>query len=313
MAEREKNIQICKDLLNLTSTKNAGKSMQIKIKSDFIRFLCENISEICKKEENIVRVTGKTFIVGDLHGQIEELCYIIKECFPVADTKFVFLGDYVDRGRNSIEVICLLFSLKILYPERFFLLRGNHESRFETKKAGFLAECSSKINKRIWEPFCDAFDTLPLAAIINDTCFCVHGGISKSAMKIEEINAIDRFCEIPESDPMMDLTWSDPDETAETFKESKRGKTYGYGKAAADEFLSTNNLKYIIRAHECVENGYEYSFGEKKVMTVFSASCYIDKQQSKAAYVIFETEPKPVVLPKFASAWLSSAATRGYN
>ena len=313
MAEKEKYLEVCKSLYNLTNNRNPGKSMQLKINSNFARFLCETVSEIFEEEENVVKIEGKTFIIGDLHGQIEELCYIIKECFPVAGTKFLFLGDYVDRGRNSIEVICLLFSLKVLYPDRFFLLRGNHESRFETKKAGFLAECSSKMNKRIWDPFCDAFDTMPLCAIVNNSCFCVHGGISQYAMTIDEINKIDRFCEIPESGPMMDLTWSDPDPTAETFKDSRRGKTFGYGKKATDEFLEKNGLKYLIRAHECVSGGYEYNFGDNKVITVFSASCYIGNEESKAAYIIFETEPKPVVLPRFASAWLSSSATKSYH
>lgn len=309
--EEEKFIATCKDIFKQVNNKNPGRCIQLKVGSTFARMLCEKVSELFEKEENSIKINGKTFIIGDLHGQIEELVYIIKECFPIPDSKFLFLGDLVDRGRNSVEVVALLFSLKILYPERFFLIRGNHESRYETKTNGFLAECSSKMNKRIWEPFCETFDKMPLCAVVNNSAFCVHGGISKNAKTIEEINQIDRFCEIPESGAMMDLTWADPCETCSEFKESPRGKTFVFGKKAADDFLSANGLKYIIRAHECVKEGFEFHFGEKKVMTVFSASCYIGEDNNKAAYVVFEEEPKPVVLPKLASAWLSSSATRG--
>lgn len=295
----DSNISICKDLVNLINNPNAAKCMQLKINSAFCRWLCETASEIFQEEPNVVKVTGKAVIVGDLHGQLDDLIRILKETFAIKDKSYIFLGDYVDRGKNSIEVIALLLSLKILYPQQFVLLRGNHESRVTTLKHGFMAECRSKMNKRIYDHFVDTFDKIPIAAILNDEVFCVHGGLSPYINSISDIDDIDRFCEIPEQGAFMDLTWSDPAVIDDEFTQSPRGETFLYGKKAVDKFLEKNNLKQIIRSHEMVPEGFEKIFGDDSLITVFSNENY-SGSGNRAAYVIHDNhESKAVPLPKF--------------
>ncbi|EAY20965.1 Ser/Thr protein phosphatase, putative [Trichomonas vaginalis G3] len=294
----EANLAVCKELVNLIQNPNAARCMQMKINSTFCRWLCETASEIFKEEPNVLKVSGKAVIVGDIHGQLDDLIRILKATFPLKETSFIFLGDYVDRGKNSVEVISLLFSLKVLYPQRFFILRGNHESRVTTMKQGFMAECRSKMNKKVYDYFVECFDKIPICAVLNDQVFCVHGGLSPYAESISSIDEIDRFCEIPESGIFMDLTWADPAVIDEDFSKSPRGETFIFGKSAVAKFLEKNNLKQVIRAHEMIPEGFEKPYGDDSLITIFSNENY-SGSGNRAAYIIHDGESKIITLPKF--------------
>lgn len=111
----------------------------------------------------------------------------------VPETNYLFLGDYVDRGFNSIECVALLFALKVRYPERITLTRGNHESRTTTQVYGFYDESVRKYgNSNVWKYFTDVFDYLPLCAIVENSIFSLHGGLSPSLDKLDDINKLDR-------------------------------------------------------------------------------------------------------------------------
>lgn len=126
----------------------------------------------------------------------------------VPDTNYLFMGDYVDRGHHSVETITLLVALKARYKDRITLLRGTHECRQITKVYGFYDECLSKYgNANVWNYFTDLFDYLPLAAVVDNQVFCVHGGLSPSIDTLDDIRALDRIQEIPVEGPMCDLLW----------------------------------------------------------------------------------------------------------
>ncbi|KAK3387585.1 Metallo-dependent phosphatase-like protein [Podospora didyma] len=193
---------------------------------------------------------------------------------PSADTRFVFLGDFVDRGYFSLETFTLLMCLKAKYPDRIVLVRGNHESRQITQVYGFYEECQQKYgNASVWKSCCQVFDFLVLAAIVDGTVLCVHGGLSPEIRTIDQIRVVARAQEIPHEGAFCDLVWSDP-EDIETWAVSPRGAGWLFGDKVATEFNHVNGLTTIARAHQLVNEGYKFHFEEKSVVTVWSAPNY---------------------------------------
>ena len=176
----------------------------------------------------------------------------------------VFLGDYVDRGILSIEVLIYLCSLKINYNSQITLLRGNHETEEVTTCYTFRKECIDKYDIESYELVLELFNTLPLACIVNNKFLCIHGGISPDLMKIDDINTkINRFEEPKEKGSLCDLLWSDPASKAETAikndytKNRMRMISFVYGLNPVKNLLSQDNLLCLVRAHECKLEGYE--------------------------------------------------------
>ncbi|KAK3344765.1 putative cell shape control protein phosphatase ppe1 [Neurospora tetraspora] len=191
-----------------------------------------------------------------------------------ADTRFVFLGDFVDRGYFSLETFTLLMCLKAKYPDRIVLVRGNHESRQITQVYGFYEECQQKYgNASVWKACCQVFDFLVLAAIVDGTVLCVHGGLSPEIRTIDQIRVVARAQEIPHEGAFCDLVWSDP-EDVDTWAVSPRGAGWLFGDKVATEFNHVNGLTTIARAHQLVNEGYKFHFAEKSVVTVWSAPNY---------------------------------------
>ncbi len=126
-------------------------------------------------------------------------------------SNYLFLGDYVDRGKQSIEVVSLLFAYKIKYPENFFILRGNHECAGINRIYGFYDECRRRYSVKVWKQFCNTFNCLPCTAIIDDKIICMHGGLSPQLSSVDQIQNISRPCEVPDTGLLCDLLWSDPD------------------------------------------------------------------------------------------------------
>ena len=101
---------------------------------------------------------------------------------------FTLAGDFVDRGFYSVETFLLLLALKVRYPERMTLIRGNHESRQITQVYGFYDECQRKYgSSNVWRWCCEVFDYLALGAIVDGRVFCVHGGLSPSLQGIDQV------------------------------------------------------------------------------------------------------------------------------
>lgn len=183
------------------------------------------------------------------------------------------MGDFVDRGFNSVETLLLLVALKVRYPDRMFLIRGNHESRQITQIYGFYDECLRKYgNANVWRYCCDLFDYMSLGALIDGKVFAVHGGLSPSINSLDQIRLIDRKREVPHDGPMCDLLWSDPEEV-NGWGLSPRGAGFLFGQNIVDRFLHENELTMIARAHQLVMEGYKLMFDDKLV-TVWSAPNY---------------------------------------
>ncbi|KAL7411231.1 Metallo-dependent phosphatase [Mrakia frigida] len=239
-----------------------------------LREICEKTKEVLMRESNVVHISAPVTVVGDIHGQFYDLIEIFRIGGYCPNTNYLFLGDYVDRGLFSVETISLLTCLKLRYPDRVQLIRGNHESRAVTQTYGFYTECQRKYGSpAVWQYFTDMFDFLTLSVVIDDRIFCVHGGLSPSIHGIDQIKIIDRFREIPHEGPMADLVWSDPDQDKEEFAISPRGAGYTFGSQVVRKFLALNKFDHMLRAHQLCMDGYSELF-DKQLSTVWSAPNY---------------------------------------
>lgn len=183
------------------------------------------------------------------------------------------MGDYVDRGKQSLETICLLLAYKIKYPENFFLLRGNHECASINRIYGFYDECKRRFNIRLWKVFTDCFNCLPVAALIDDKILCMHGGLSPDLHDLDQIRNLPRPTDVPDAGLLCDLLWSDPSKEVKGWGMNDRGVSYTFGADKVTEFLQKHDLDLICRAHQVVEDGYEF-FADRQLVTIFSAPNY---------------------------------------
>jgi len=238
-----------------------------------VKVLCQKAMEILMEESNVQRIDPPVIICGDIHGQFYDLVELFNVGGEIPANNYLFMGDFVDRGYNSVETFLLLLALKVRYSDRITLIRGNHESRQITQVYGFYEECMRKFGSvNVWRYCTDIFDYLSLSAIINDRVFCVHGGLSPSINTLDQIRLIDRKQEVPQEGAMCDLMWSDP-EDMDGWGISPRGAGYLFGKSVVQQFCQTNKVEKICRAHQLVMEGYKHMF-EDSVVTVWSAPNY---------------------------------------
>eukprot|EP00033_Pygsuia_biforma_P000133 GCRY01000168.1.p1 GENE.GCRY01000168.1~~GCRY01000168.1.p1 ORF type:complete len:306 (+),score=28.97 GCRY01000168.1:245-1162(+) len=243
------------------------------IKESEVKDLCAKAREILVEESNVQRVDAPVTICGDIHGQffdLKELFHVGNEC---PETNYLFMGDFVDRGFYSVETFLLLLALKVRYPDRITLIRGNHESRQITQVYGFYDECLRKYGSvNVWRYCTEIFDYLSLSALVEGNIWCVHGGLSPSITTLDQVRVIDRKQEIPHDGAMCDMMWSDPEEI-EGWGLSPRGAGYLFGGDILKQFLQQNNLRMLCRAHQLVMEGYKHMF-DKRLVTVWSAPNY---------------------------------------
>lgn len=239
-----------------------------------LRMVCERVKEILIEESNVQPVSAPVTVCGDIHGQFYDLLELFRAGGEIPKTNYIFIGDFVDRGYNSVETFELLLCLKLKYPANITLLRGNHESRQITLVYGFFDEIVRKYgNANPWKYCTDVFDYLGLAAIIEGKILCIHGGLSPDIKTLDNIRTIERKIEIPHDGPFCDLMWSDP-EDIETWQMSPRGAGWLFGSKVTKEFNHLNGLELVCRAHQLVQEGYKYWFPEKSLVTVWSAPNY---------------------------------------
>lgn len=195
----------------------------------------------------------------------------------------------MDRGKQSIETLCLLLAYKIKYPNDIYLLRGNHESANVCKVYGFYDECKKRLSVKSWKLFCNLFDHLPLSAVIDKKILCMHGGISKDLINISQLKAFKRPLEIPDQGLACDLLWADPSETTTGWAPNERGVSCTFGTKVLETFLDKNDLDLVCRAHQVVEEGYEF-FGEQTLVTIFSAPNYLGEFDNNGAVMQVDKE-----------------------
>lgn len=157
-------------------------------------------------------------ICGDIHGQYSDLLRMFEYGGLPPESRYLFLGDYVDRGKQGIETICLLFAYKIQYEDKVFILRGNHESASITRIYGFYDECTligdvgkTRYSTKLWKSFVDCFNCMPVAALVEEKILCMHGGLSPDLLSFDQINSIIRPTDVPDTGLLCDLLWADPD------------------------------------------------------------------------------------------------------
>lgn len=246
------------------------------VSENSLKLLCNYVSELLLEESNVQPVSSPVTIVGDLHGQVFDLLQLLEVGGWPPHTSYIFLGDFVDRGHNSVETLSLLLCLKFKYPGHITLLRGNHESRQITQVYGFYDECLRKYgNASPWRHCVHCFDSFGLCALIDNSVFCVHGGLSPEIRTLDQIRSIDRNQEIPHEGAFCDLVWSDPEELVHSvaWQMSPRGAGYLFGQRVTDEFHQVNHLQLLARAHQLVMEGRKYHF-DNKLVTVWSAPNY---------------------------------------
>lgn len=298
-----------------------------RLTEDQAASILQKATEVFKKESTVLDVDAPVTVCGDIHGQYFDLMKLFEVGGAPGETRYLFLGDYVDRGYFSIECVLYLWALKIWYPQSIFLLRGNHECRHLTDYFTFRSECKHKYTDRVYDLCLQSFNTLPLAAIMNKQFLCIHGGLSPELQTIDDLRKINRFREPPTHGIMCDLLWADPledfgnERSSEFFVHNNvRGCSYFFSYHAACAFLEKNNLLSIIRAHEAQDTGYRMykktkTTGFPSVITIFSAPNYLDVYNNKAAVLKYENNvmnirqfncsPHPYWLPNFMDvfAW----------
>lgn len=251
---------------------------------DEMKFLCEKALEIFMEEPVFLELTAPITICGDTHGQFKDLLRIFSFGGSPPRTTYLFLGDYVDRGKNSIETISLLLAYKIKYPKNIYLLRGNHECELINRTYGFFDECRRRYNIKLWKQFSDCFNWLPISAIIENKILCMHGGISPELTSLDCLKKIIRPTEVPDKGLLCDLLWSDPERDVESWAPNQRGISVLFNYNDVNKIIKDLDIDVICRAHQVVENGYEF-FARRKLVTIFSAPNYCGEFDNAGAFM----------------------------
>jgi len=272
-AQTPQELDVDSIIQRLLEVRGSRPGRQVQLAEHEIRGLCLKAREIFMSQPILLELEAPIKICGDIHGQYYDLLRLFEYGGFPPEANYLFLGDYVDRGKQSLETICLLLAYKIKYPENFFLLRGNHECASINRIYGFYDECKRRYNVKLWKTFTECFNCLPIAAIIDEKIFCMHGGLSPDLKTMEQIKRVVRPTDVPDTGLLCDLLWSDPDKDIQGWGENDRGVSFTFGSDVVTNFLKRHDLDLICRAHQVVEDGYEF-FAKRQLVTLFSAPNY---------------------------------------
>mmetsp|Transcript_28245 Transcript_28245/g.55550 ORF Transcript_28245/g.55550 Transcript_28245/m.55550 type:complete len:818 (-) Transcript_28245:146-2599(-) len=234
---------------------------------------------------------GTVTVVGDLHGQLNDLLEIFdKNGLPSSTSHYLFNGDIVDRGPNSCECLLVILAFKKLYPAFVHINRGNHEASDINSRDGFQAECEQKYDDELYYKFSELFATLPLATVISDKVFVCHGGLFwEDDTSLQDLKDFNRFHLIPPPETLMeDILWSDPGVLQGKYA-NPRGAGVEFGPDATAEWCQLYGYSMVVRSHECMANGYSL-IHDNKLCTVFSASNYCRAYDNQGAVMVFDEQ-----------------------
>lgn len=296
--------------------------------SDHVSQLIERAIEVFKREPCVLRLRAPIKVYGDVHGQYYDLMRMFGiykspmdeswcEDYTDADdvqgdiesTDYLFLGDYVDRGTNSLEVMCLLLALKLRHPKQIHLIRGNHEDAAINGTYGFRDECRRRLESNpddagsCWNKFNKLFEYLPIGALIEDHILCIHGGIGGSINTVADIEGLKRPLKVSQlpvtedEQKLTDLLWSDPTDNdsmtgviPNDIRDPERtGHIVKFGPDRVLDFIEKNHLGLILRAHECVMDGFE-RFAGGRLITIFSATDYCNTHKNAGALLFVQRD-----------------------
>jgi serine/threonine-protein phosphatase PP1 catalytic subunit len=260
-------------IASLLQVRSARPGKEVVLPERQITLLCHAARDIFIQQPILLELEAPIKIVGDVHGQYYDLLRLFEYGGFPPEANYLFLGDYVDRGKQSLETVCLLLAYKVKFPENFFLLRGNHECASINRIYGFYDECKRRYSIKLWKTFTDCFNTLPVSAVVDEKILCMHGGLSPELKSFDQVRRIMRPTDVPDSGLLCDLLWSDPDRDISGWGENDRGVSYTFGADVVTKFLNKHDLDLICRAHQVVEDGYEF-FARRQLVTLFSAPNY---------------------------------------
>lgn len=296
MVSKEVCYHIIEQIINVCSSGKQKNNIfpPSSVNIEDIYKIIKAANEIFKLEPTVLQLSTQTsnsdfVIVGDLHGDIDVLVRIFSTKGYPSKTRYLFLGDYVDRGENSCEVIILLYTYKYLYKDNIYLIRGNHEFKEMASNYGFQNECFRRISNKkdvlsynegfhFFNAITDTFSSLPISAILNGDTFCVHGGISalidnrKQLLGLKKVG--NEYCS--DDSVQVEFLWNDPDPNIDCpYKRSPRGVGCLFNREALDLFLKSMGFKQVIRGHQMADLGFQWSFGQDGgILTLFSSVNY---------------------------------------
>ncbi|VDP89135.1 unnamed protein product [Echinostoma caproni] len=251
------------------------------LKQEEVAFLAHYTTSLLMKDPVCldIKLNRPIYIVGDLYGQHGKLVQIFEALGHPSKQRYLFLGNYVNRGSRSLELVSLLFAYKLRYPENVLLLRGNHECHYISYYYGFSHECRKRFTQTLWKTIMNAFNCLPVAAIIEDAILCVHSGLIKdnpllslrSQAKFREFltEAIERPTTISSNPYLEQLVWSEPVYDSRGWYINPAGKGYFFGEPEVIDFCEHCGFQQVIRSNELIRNGYEFAAGGK-LLTICS-------------------------------------------
>mmetsp|Transcript_4384 Transcript_4384/g.3931 ORF Transcript_4384/g.3931 Transcript_4384/m.3931 type:complete len:313 (-) Transcript_4384:108-1046(-) len=266
----------------LLAVSSSPPGTEVHLPEEHIIKIVRTAREVFLQQPMLLEIGSPVNICGDTHGQYADLLRLFEIGGFPPSSNYLFLGDYVDRAKQSIEVITLVLCYKIKYSENFFLLRGNHECASLNRIYGFYDECKRRYSVKLWRIFADCFNCMPVAAVVEDKILCMHGGLSPDLESLSQIYDIPRPTDVPDEGLLCDLLWADPDGTVMGWGYNPRGVSYTFGHDIIAEFLSRHDLDLICRAHQVVEDGYEFQ-SDRKLVTIFSAPNYCGEFDNAAA------------------------------
>jgi len=272
----------------ILGARNSSKCLKKFLLEEEIKDLCLLSTELLLTEPSLLEIDAPVHVASNIHGHFDELIDIFEACGYPGDHKYLFLGDYVDRGRQSLECICLLLAYKIKFSDKVFMLRGNHECSSTSRIYGFYDECKKRYSVKVWSYFIRCFNCLPFAAVIEDKVFCVHGGLSPELKSVEQINQIQRPTDISDSGLLCDLLWADLDLTLLDWDSNSCGVSYSFGPKPIEIFLSAHNYSLLIIASKIHFSGYEYS-PSIQTLQLFSVPNYCETYQNNGAVLSIDT------------------------
>jgi diadenosine tetraphosphatase ApaH/serine/threonine PP2A family protein phosphatase len=256
-------------------------------------------------ERNVLVLPAPINICGDIHGQFDDLLFLFQRAgamrsndeWHFSSQSFLFMGDYVDRGHHSLHTFLFLACLKLEFPDRIYLLRGNHESRQISMRYGFSNEVALNYgHSGLWALSNDVFDLLPMAAVCGDRVFCVHGGLSPKVPTVGSISTLKREVELPDKGPLADLCWSDP-ERIDNWRQNARGAGYLFGRNQVMKFNQVNKFDFICRSHQLAKDGFVKHFGgdgkDYRLITVWSAPNYTYRSNNMATIMKYQFPGEP--------------------
>ncbi|CAF1248979.1 unnamed protein product [Rotaria magnacalcarata] len=252
------------------------------ISEETIKILCAKSKEIFLRQPILLELEPPLKVCGNICGFYDDLLQIFASGGVPSQTNYLFLGNYVDRGKQSIKTICLLLAYKIKYSDKLFLLRGNHECSSINRIYGFYAECRRRYSIKLWKSFNECFNCLPVAAIVGKKIFCCQGGLSPELSNLDQIRQIQRPTDVPDTGLLCDLLWADPDNSVQDWCENDAGVSCRFGINVLSKFLNRHNMDLVCRSHQVVENGYEF-FGNRQLVTIFSIRDYMGEFDNASA------------------------------